>query len=230
MRHPATRLAGANRQGANRQVKNKLERTKEPLIKSQGELMYVQNDMDRAGQQLHCRRQAGFSLTEVLVTVGLLAILSGIATVSYNSYTNTARAQAIRRTLSALENGFLSCMSFNKNQVDKCDSFAELEFRLPKTIYRAANDMDYKSNQLHAKVTRSTTKVCFTVRRWRWNNGQGKEGTRGCAQFDNGRLIRRCFETTIGGTKMEASCGDGNCCPKCANTYICEVGKGAKSS
>ena len=200
--------------------------------------MYVQND--RLDNQLHCRRQAGFSLTEILVTVGLLAILSGIATVSYNSYINTARTQAVRRTLNAMESAFLSCMSFNKNQVEKCNDLTKIRFSLPGAtvpITPLNPDKEYKSNQLHVRVDVQGTRLCFLSRIWLWGSQPNnvwvtkqmneKEGVRGCTEYDNGRLIRRCFEKT--GIRAGCKLSTAQCCHKCSNTIFCEFGKGAKS-
>ena len=169
----------------------------------------------------------GFSLTEVLVTVGLLAILSSIATVSYNSYITAGKAHTVKTTLDELESAFRSCMSVNKFDATKCNEFGKIGFILPNSSQCTPATACAETKVVKAQLKKSTdnSKICLVVRR----PGSpfpyaGKEGTRGCVQYDNGILIRKCLEKT----GIKAECSAGVCCSTCADTLDCEYGKGAK--
>ena len=127
--------------------------------------------------------QKGFSLTEILVTIGLLAIISSIATVGYTSYVNTGEKQAIRTALNKMDSAFNACMSFNKFDGSKCDTPKKIGFE--------------KSPKHEAKIIHKEQNgnICFTVKKGGLGSDiAGKTGLRACIQYQNGQMIRKCFE------------------------------------
>ena len=169
----------------------------------------------QADKNIMNHNQKGFSLTEILVTLALLSIVTGIATISYNSYLNTAHKRAVRIALNKIENSFGSCMSFNQNKGSECDTFKKIGYK---------PSLDQRSN-----TTADTNKenICFVVRK---KDGvvYNKEGLRACIQFKNGSIVRKCFEGKDSEPRA-AACGiatsqnnplPGFCCHTCTN---CEV-------
>lgn len=156
-------------------------------------------------------KKRGFSLTEILVAIGLLAIVSSIATIGYNSYIKTSKVSAIKQALKKLEGAFNTCMSFNGFDVTKCDTEAKL---------------DYTKSPKH-KIFSNTqsNKICFALRQHPVTEVR-KNGLRGCFQYTtDGSIVRRCFDKPENGSAGIASCiATGVCCTAC--THVCEVGKG----
>ena len=156
--------------------------------------------------------------------MGLLGILSAIATVSYNSYLNRAEKQAIRTALNKLDSSFNACMSYSNFDGSKCDTLKKVGY-IKSNKHRVTIKPDPpKANQKD---------LCLLVRKA--GNAQKyvdyKEGLRGCIQYKNGQMIRKCFEKTS--AEGKAGCSkDGVCCAGCPQTITvndnernrCEVG------
>ena len=158
--------------------------------------------------------QKGFSLTEILVTIGLLAIISSIATVGYTSYVNTGEKQAIRTALNKMDSAFNACMSFNKFDGSKCDTPKKIGFE--------------KSPKHKTTISKGQNDICLTVKKGGLGSDiAGKAGLRACIQYQNGQMIRKCFENKTN-PKTRAYCNTtGVCCSVCNGA--CEVGMGVRA-
>ena len=150
----------------------------------------------------------GFSLTELLVTIGILAIVGSVATVLVTSYTKTARERTLSRALSKVVSSFNTCMAFNGFKGSECHTFEQIKYELSsKHRPRLFSDQD-KEN------------ICFEL----VTIGRGK--TRGCVQFENGSLKRKCLLEKPGFRPRCDKTNKGICCANCYGD--CEEGKGAK--
>ena len=162
--------------------------------------------------------------------MGLLAILTSIATVSYNSYINTAEKRAVRTALNKLSNSFTACMSFSKQKVSECNTLEKVGYKPSK-------------KQLVKMIpqTGNANNICLLVGKPKPGAAnepiRGKEDLRACIQYENGQMIRKCFEkeTTSSPKDGYAGCNTGICCKGCpkvpptGSKPPCEFGTGAKS-
>ena len=171
----------------------------------------------------------GFSLTEVLVTLALLAIVSSIATMGYGSYVNTAEKRAVRTALNKLNNSFIACMSFSKNKVSECNTLDKVGYKPNKEQVAIMEQQNGNANN-----------ICLLIGKPKPNDPdapiRGKEDLRACIQYENGQMIRKCFEKETPPRKEGyAGCNDGICCKKClkvppaGSKPPCEFGTGAES-
>ena len=157
----------------------------------------------------------GFSLTELLVTVGILAIVSGVATMGVASYIKTARQNALKKSLSKVESAFKTCMAFNGFKGSECNTIEKIAYK---------KGTNHKTKHLSDE---NDENICFELK--------GK-GIRGCIQFQNGSILRKCLSLPgnislkdNSKTNFRASCdksNKGNCCQNCRG--LCEVGEGNK--
>ena len=152
----------------------------------------------------------GFSLTEVLVTVGMLSIISAIGTVSYNQYMTQGTKVAIKQDIQKQQEAFETCLSMNSYNYSKCDSHEKIGF--------------VPGGELTSSIQMNTekTKACLGSQK-KVGPGQTRQtGERACAQYDEGKLVKKCFEHKEGAdtTKhTKTGCAGGwNCCSGCTGT------------
>ena len=158
----------------------------------------------------------GFSLTELLVTIGILAIVGSVATVVVTSYTKTARQNALKKSLSKVESAFKTCMAFNGFNGSECNTIEKIAYK-KGTNHRTKHLSDENDEN-----------ICFELK--------GK-GIRGCIQFQNGSILRKCLSlpgniSLKGDTNFRASCDKSNkgtccqnCCGACEENYYGNKGK-----
>ena len=149
----------------------------------------------------------GYSLTEILVGIGLLAIVGSIATIGGQAYLNTAKENSLERAFNKIESAFSACMSFNSFKGSECDTFEKI---------------GYKPSSKHEKVDRADQhykNICFALK----TIGQNK--TRGCIQFENGTIKRKCLLASSGFKPMCDRGQKGVCCLRCSGRP-CDVGTG----
>ena len=65
------------------------------------------------------KNKKGFSLIEIMVGLGLLVIIGGIATTQYANYTDRAKTGAINATMDAITKAVGVCMAA-ENDATKC--------------------------------------------------------------------------------------------------------------
>ena len=149
----------------------------------------------------------GYSLTEILVGIGLLAIVGSIATIGGQAYLNTAKENALKQAFNKIESSFSACMSFNGFKGEKCNTYEKI---------------GYKPSPKHQEVNRSEPpykNICFALK----TIGQNK--TRGCIQFENGTIKRKCLFASSGFKPMCDRGSQGVCCLRCSGRP-CDVGTG----
>ena len=161
----------------------------------------------------------GFSLTELLVTVGILAVVGSVATMGVASYIKTARQNALKKSLIKVESAFKTCMTFNGFKGEECNTIEKIAYK-KGTNHRTKHRSKEDENG-------NTTDICFEL--------IGR-GIRGCVQFQNGSILRKCFSLPNNislkdnsKTNFRASCdktNKGTCCQNCRG--LCEVGEGNK--
>ena len=71
----------------------------------------------------------GFTLLEVMVTVGILAVISGIAIPQYTKYKTSSSYQAVGIDLQTVRKQFGVCMAVNSDTAD-CNTQAELDINI----------------------------------------------------------------------------------------------------
>ena len=71
----------------------------------------------------------GFTLLEVMVTVGILAVISGIAVPQYNKYKENAGYQAVGVDLQTIRKQFGVCMAVN-SAVGSCTTASQLDINI----------------------------------------------------------------------------------------------------
>ena len=149
----------------------------------------------------------GYSLTEILVGIGLLAIVGSIATIGGQAYLDTARENALKQAFNKIESAFSACMSFNGFKGEECNTFEKI---------------GYKPSPKHKGMPRPgplNKNICFSVK----TIGKGK--TRGCIQFENGTIKRKCLLEKPGFKPRCDQNHPGICCPRCSG-QPCDVGTG----
>ncbi len=75
------------------------------------------------------KNNKGLSLIEIMVALGILAIVGAIAVPQFNRYRSDAGYQAQRQSLVNTANAFNVCMA--TKVFDSCDSLSELNINLP---------------------------------------------------------------------------------------------------
>ena len=65
------------------------------------------------------KNKKGFSLIEIMVGLGLLVIIGGIATTQYGNYTQRAKTSAVNSTLTAINKAVGVCMAV-ESDADTC--------------------------------------------------------------------------------------------------------------
>ena len=156
------------------------------------------------------KNQKGFSLMEMLITVGLLTIVSTIAVVGYRAYVDDAERKSVGNAINKIQNAFQMCMTFSNNDLSKCNSFEKIKYTKP-----AGSGV---SGKLTADYKVGTDKMCFVA----LIKGKFKEkGKRICFGWskDNG-MTGQCVQ--VGGTRKGGQCraGTGVCYKD--NTNVCE--------
>ena len=152
----------------------------------------------------------GFSLTELLVTIGILAIVGSVATIGATSYIKTARQNTLSQALGKIGSAFETCMTFNGFKGAECNTLEQIKYeKSPKHKLKYSSDQDEEN-------------ICFELR---------TKGVRGCIQFQNGSILRKCLslQGNIGlkdnSYNFRASCDHrhpGICCKNCRGR--CEEG------
>ena len=158
----------------------------------------------------------GFSLTELLVTIGILAIVGSVATIGATGYIKTERQNALKKSLSKVESAFETCMAFNGFKGSECNTIEKIAYK-KGTNHRTKHRSDGNDEN-----------ICFELK--------GK-GIRGCIQFQKGLVLRKCLSLPgdIGlkdknTNRFRASCDNSNrgvCCANCNGE--CEEGTGAQT-
>ncbi len=120
----------------------------------------------------------GFSLTEILVVVGLLAIMSGIAVIGYGAYTEQALKSAIMKRIKLVESAVQSCFAIHAGQSDpfsQCNTLEKLGLSIPA---------DSKiGGILQLKTSTTNNSFCYHT----FKNGVSqseKNRSRHCIQFN----------------------------------------------
>ena len=149
----------------------------------------------------------GYSLTEILVGIGLLAIVGSIATIGGQAYLNTARENALKQAFNKIESAFSACMSFNGFKGSECNTFEKIGYK-PSSKHDAKIRMDSNNKN-----------ICFSLKTI------GKGNTRGCLQFESGTIKRKCLFASSGFKPMCDRGSQGVCCLRCSGRP-CDVGTG----
>ena len=147
----------------------------------------------------------GFSLTEVLVTISLLAIMSGIAVMGYGTYRESADDRALRTTLNSMASAFMTCMSFNNFDSSKCNDKNKVK-----------KEGGYIESPKHTfRVKKGAERICLDTRK------AGSSLIKACVQYNtNGSIVKKCFKKESG---KETICDSaGVCCDLCT-TGDCEI-------
>ena len=103
----------------------------------------------------------GFSLLEVVVTVALLAIISGIAIPHYGKYKEVAAFQGIGVDLQTVRKQFGVCMAVNQFH-DSCDSQTELDINITG-LTNIGSDGDNFCADIRKSVRGENVKSCIEV-------------------------------------------------------------------
>ena len=103
----------------------------------------------------------GFSLIEVVVTVALLAIISGIAIPQYSKYKEVAAFQGIGVDLQTVRKQFGVCMAVNQFH-DSCDSQTELDINITG-LTNIGSDGDNFCADIRKPVRGENVKSCIEV-------------------------------------------------------------------
>ena len=166
----------------------------------------------------------GFSLLEILISVALLAIVSGVAVVGYGSYKNSAEKSAVKNALAKMERAFITCLQFNANKFSECDTLEKISYvkggGLETKLVKDSKGRDYR------KSKGERYGFCFSAQ-VKNKDPVGKQGLRACMEYrdtdDGGKIFNKCFEKQ---GKVAKCSGYGKCCPQCSKTDACEVGAG----
>ncbi len=149
------------------------------------------------------KNQKGFSLVEMLLTVGLLTIVSTIAVVGYRAYVDDAERKSVGNAINKIQNAFQMCMTFSNNDLSKCNSFEKIKYTKP-----AGSGV---SGKLTAGVQdgrdKTDGKICFVAL---IKDKDTQKGKKICFGYDNG-TTKICVQSggdTAGG-RCKAS--DGRC-------------------
>ncbi len=62
------------------------------------------------------RYKRGFSLTEILVSIGLLAIVGSIAVIGYGSYREQTYSSSLKRRIRLVQSSVMQCFALNNRQ------------------------------------------------------------------------------------------------------------------
>ena len=85
------------------------------------------------------KKQAGFTLIELMIVVAIIGILAAIAIPAYQDYVTRAKWGDNVASLSALKLAIAECLQDNAGSSGECDTAAELELAgLPQPKYGAA--------------------------------------------------------------------------------------------
>ena len=165
--------------------------------------------------------QKGFSLTEVLVAVGVMGVLTAIASVSYNTYMGIGKKSAVKQDIQKLQNAFELCMSMNRYDITKC--YDSTTPPTPATRAKSLEKVGFTAGTNIAKIEVVGNRACLGIQATVANNGTGE---RACAQYDNGRLTKKCFEDKEADPKTLTGCSGATaeCCggTKCGTTKPAE--------
>ena len=66
------------------------------------------------------KNNKGFSLIEIMVALGLLVVIGGIAVQQFNEYRKTAKKQAINSTISQIEQVVATCAAIEQDPSATC--------------------------------------------------------------------------------------------------------------
>lgn len=129
----------------------------------------------------------GFSLTEILVVMGILGILSGIAIVSYSGYKDRSYKDAVQTVLGDIERAFDTCKSFyysdsdSSTWWDSCDTLSEIGYNLPSTSVEVTIN---GTGAIDPNATLSNATLCFQAKK-KVSAGQTLgDGLTACVSFD----------------------------------------------
>ena len=172
----------------------------------------------------------GFSLTEVLVGVALIGLLSGVVIGTFNHFIDLAWARSVNLLRGKIEKAVQRCMVDNKYDYKKCDGIEAYvsdsnphpQSRLgAEPIIMRELGIEFDSSKFHVWAQgpeKSDNKsFCFTIRK---NLALKRRGIRTCVDFDikTGDIGNRLVASPLGGHKawnsVKAYCrGNGVCCP-----------------
>ncbi len=138
----------------------------------------------------------GFSLTEILVSIGLLAIVGSIAVIGYGSYREQTYSSSLKRRIRLVQSAVMQCFALNNRQskpYDHCDTLAELGLdNLPtKTIHGHLKTASMTTEQANKNKSNSATSFCYQAFKVTSDNTE-KQKSKHCIQFskDTGETIQ----------------------------------------
>ena len=123
----------------------------------------------------------GFSLIEMLIVVGLLAILSGIAIVGYGAYKEQALSSALMKRIKLVESAVQSCYTLHNSQSDPflyCDTMEKLGITIPANSKIGGFGQRDRTKVMFGVKKASPSSFCYQTAK------AGSRSSRHCIQFN----------------------------------------------